>query len=229
MKGFAKWLVATGVSAGVIALAISALARIPRPASPRVATANVTEMAHPSDSQHRVAAAPPWTSAADRRRELVRDIEAALVSVNDQERERALNESLPLLIAIDPSAAAAILERAPQGPGRDELRDRVARGWATANLDDALEWVTTLEDNDDRRLAITEIRSQIAASDPATAIEISDLLDVGRSDGSLAHIVQMWAEADLSAAKAWAANQPAGPLRDELVGRIAVVEAHRSQ
>jgi hypothetical protein len=229
MKRLAKWLVATSVSAGGIALAVIPIVRIPGPASPRVATANATETARGRENQHRVAVAPRSTSAADRRRDLVRDIEAALVSVDDRERERALGESLPQLMAIDPSVAAAILERTPRGPGRDELRDRIARRWAAADLDDALEWVTTLEDDDDRRLAITEIRSQIAASDPGTAIEISDLMDVGRSDGTLAHIVQMWAENDLSAAKAWAENQPAGPLRDELVERIALVEARRSR
>jgi hypothetical protein len=131
-------------------------------------------------------------------------------------------------MSVDPAAAALILQRAPRGFGRDELRDRIARLWASANTSTALEWVTTLEDDDDRRLATLSMRSQIAASDPAAAIEISDLMDVGRDDGTLVHIAQMWAEENPSAAMAWAERQPAGPLRDALLARIAMVTARRA-
>jgi hypothetical protein len=169
------------------------------------------------------------TPDPDHRGELVRDIESALVSVDDRERDRALSESLPQLVAADPSAAAHILDRTPPGFSRDEARDRIARLWAQADLNGALEWVTTLDDDNDRRLATIEIRSQIAASDPATAIEISDLMDVGRNDGSLAHIAQLWAEENPSAAAAWAAKQPPSPLRDDLLARIArVCELHHA-
>jgi hypothetical protein len=131
------------------------------------------------------------------------------------------------LLATDSSAAARILDRTPRGFSRDEARDRIARLWAATDLEGALEWLTTLEDDADRRLATIEVRSQVAAADPATAIEISDLMDVGRDDGTLAHIVQMWAEENPSAAAAWAERQPAGPLRDELLARIALVRAAR--
>jgi hypothetical protein len=67
----------------------------------------------------------------------------------------------------------------------------------------------------------------MAASDPATAIEISDLLDVGRDDGTLAHIAQLWAEENPAAAAAWAEKQPPSPLRDELLARIALAAAAR--
>jgi hypothetical protein len=170
------------------------------------------------DSQHRAASG-----------DLVRDIEAALVSVDDRERERALRESLPQLMAVDPAAAARILQRAPRGLARDELQDRIARLWAAANLDAALEWITTLGDDDDRRLATTSIRSQLAASDPGAAIEISDLMDVGRDDGTLTHIAQMWAEENPSAAMAWAERQPAGPLREALRARIEWVAARTTR
>jgi hypothetical protein len=163
----------------------------------------------------------------DHSTDLVRDIEAALVSVDDRERERALRESLPRLMASNPSAAARILNRTPRGFSRDEARDCIARLWAKADLQGALAWITTLDDDDDRRLATIEIRSQLAASDPAAAIEISDLMDVGRDDGTLAHIAQLWAEENPSAAEAWAKKQPASPLRDDLLARIALVRAAR--
>jgi hypothetical protein len=174
---------------------------------------------------HHVLLARASQRTPHRRVDLVRDIEAALVSVDDRVRERALTESLPQLMARNPSAAARILDGTPPGPNRDAARDRIAQLWAATDLEGALHWVTTLADDDDRRLATIEIRSQIAASDPATALEISDLMDVGRDDGSLAHIAQLWAEENPSAAATWAEKQPAGPLRDAVQARIALVQA----
>jgi hypothetical protein len=225
MKSIPIWLIAIGAFAGVVIL------RIPAPVvpalgdAPQIAvTARGIDAAHPGASAQTSIRAQA-RRAPDRREHLVRDMEAALVSVDDRKREHALDESLRHLMVLDPSAAARIFERAPHGSVRDELRDRIARLWAAADPNGALEWVTGLEDDDDRRLATTEIRSHIAASHPGTAIEISDLMDVGRDDGSLAHIAQMWAEENGSAAMAWAEAQPPGPLRDELLGRIALVTA----
>jgi hypothetical protein len=216
MKVLAILLIAIAAFAGVVFL------RAPVPGHAEKVSGG--EVAPPRGSSVHLA---KTTSTPDRSRELVRDIEAALVSVDDRERERALRESLPQLMASNPSAVARILDRTPRGFSRDEARDRIARLWARADLDGALAWVTTLDDDDDRRLATIEIRAQIAASDPAAAIEISDLMEVGRDDGSLAHLAQLWAEENPSAAAAWARKQPPSPLRDELLARIARVQAAR--
>jgi len=220
-----KALVILLVTAGVLAGIVAGRGPVsgPRPVPTRTERQSSRVVA----AQHRATSTRTSTSAQNHTRELVRDIEAALVSVDDRERARALRESLPKLMAAEPKAAAHILERAPRGPNRDEARDRIARLWAAADVDGALQWVSTLDDDDDRRLATVEIRSQIAASDPAAAIEISDLMDVGRNDGTLAHIAQLWAEENPSAAAAWVEKQPAGPLRDELLARIARVQAAR--
>jgi hypothetical protein len=221
-KALATLLIAAGVIGGI--LIVRGRVLVP---SPEVLTSTAPTLSRAIDVQRHASLAQPSASAQDHSRELVRDVEAALVSVDDRERDRALRDALPRLIAIDPFAAARILDRTPRGFSRDEARDRVARLWAAANLDGALQWVTTLEDDADRRLATTAITSQVAASDPASAIEISDLMDVGRDDGTLAHIAQMWSEENPSAAQAWAENQPAGPLRDELLARVPFVRAAR--
>jgi hypothetical protein len=52
-------------------------------------------------------------------------------------------------------------------------------------------------------------------------------MDVGRDDGTLAHIAQLWAEEKPAAAAAWAEKQPAGSLRDAVRARIALVQAAR--
>jgi hypothetical protein len=217
-QALATLLVAAAGFAGV------AIVRAPEPVPTRKRAPTRPEPPHAIEDQRRAGIARPSADVQERSRQLIGDIEAALVSVDDRERERALRESLPQLMATNPSAAARILERTPHGFSRDEARDQIARLWAAADLDGALEWATTLAGDDDRRLATIEIRSQIAASDPATAIEISDLMDVGRNDGTLAHIAQMWAEENPSAAAAWAEKQPPSPLRDELLARIALVQ-----
>jgi hypothetical protein len=241
MKALVVLLVAAGVLAGMVIARgpLTAVSRSPAPSGIAAVRAGIRtdigtatgigiggDVTRAAEIQGG-AASPVPVAAHDRSRKLARDIEAALVSVDDRERDRALSESLPQLMAIDPPAAARIVDRTPPGFNRDEARNEIARLWAAADLDGALEWLTTLDDAGDRRLATTEIRSQIAASDPATAIEISDLMDVGRDDGTLAHIAQMWAEENPSAAAAWAEKQPPGPLRDELRARIALVQAAR--
>src|SRR6185295_19093180 len=65
---------------------------------------------------------------------LIRNIERALVSVDADERERALSNDLSALIAIDAKSAGAIVKRTEPGPVREVLRARVARLRAAADL-----------------------------------------------------------------------------------------------
>ena len=60
----------------------------------------------------------------------------------------------------------------------------------------------------------------IASRDPAGAIALADELGVGRDDGSVEHLVQIWAVEDPEAAWRWIETQPEGSRTDELRARI---------
>jgi len=158
-------------------------------------------------------------------RRLQLEIERALVSLDEVSRERAYTQLLPGLIAIDPAAVERLVERCPAGPVREQLLRYTALAWSAANLEGAVDWVEAMKDRDERLIAANEVVSQVAQTDPAQAIEVSDLFGIGRSDGTVEHIAQLWAVEDLSGALQWVQAQPGGPQRDQLFARIVAVQA----
>ena len=82
-----------------------------------------------------------------------------------------------------------------------------------------------MKEDDERAVVAAEITSHVAQEDPARAIGISDQFGIGRSDGTVEHIVQLWATENLQESLKWAENQPQGPQRDQLMARIATVQA----
>jgi hypothetical protein len=163
----------------------------------------------------------------DRGERLVQDIERALHSFNEQERESIFTDMLPELIARDAPAAGRLVERLERGPARDQLREHVAQKWAERDPEAATAWVESLENDNERRLAASDILTQLARSDPSAAIEAADQFGIGRDDGRVDHLAQTWAEADLPAALQWTRAQPAGPARDRMLARIALVQVAR--
>ena len=161
----------------------------------------------------------------EKSRQLQLEIERALASIDEVERGRAYTQLLPALIAIDPVAVERLVESCPAGPVRDQLLRHAALGWSAANLDGAIEWVTAMKDDAERDIAATEIVSEVAQADPAHAIEVSDLFRVGRNDGTVEHIAQLWAVENLKASLDWVEAQPPGAPRDQLLARIIAVQA----
>ena len=80
----------------------------------------------------------------------------------------------------------------------------------------------------EQRDAAQDAVSSLAAIDPAQAIYVADQFGIGRDDGSLEHLVQMWAEEDIDGAARWLASQPAGPRTDQLRARIEQVRRQAS-
>lgn len=161
----------------------------------------------------------------EKSRRLQMEIERALISVDDVERDRAYTQLLPALIAIDPAAVERVVESCPAGPVREQLLRHAALAWSAANLDGAIEWVTAMKDDAERDIAATEIVSEVAQADPAHAIEVSDLFGIGRDDGTVEHIAQLWAVENLRASLDWVEAQPPGAPRDQLLARIIAVQA----
>jgi hypothetical protein len=182
---------------------------------------------HAATSGQKSPTAAPALSRSDdeKSRELQLEIERALVSVDDVERDLAYTQLLPALIAIDSVAVERLVESCPAGVVREQLLRHAALAWSAANLDGAIEWVTAMKDDGERDIAGTEIVSQVAQADPGHAIEVADLFGIGRNDGTVEHIAQLWAAENLKASLHWVEAQPPGAGRDQLLARIIAVQA----
>jgi hypothetical protein len=117
-----------------------------------------------------------------------------------------------------------LVEQCEPGPMRDELLRQMTRAYAALDAAEAMDWIAELPD-DDRNLTAKELSAQIARYDVASAIEVADRFHVGRDDGTLEHLVQLWATEAPAAAQTWIEAQPPGPEREQLLARIAFVQA----
>lgn len=163
----------------------------------------------------------------ERSRQVALEIERALVSSDPHQRETAFNFLLPELIEADPARVVAIMERQHPGEVRDVLRDEVTRQWIRRDRDAAIDWMRSL-DEADRKASATIAMRTLAASSPALAIEVADQFGVGRDDGSLEHMVQIWAAEKPDEATRWIESQPASdPRTAQLRARIEQVRAQQ--
>lgn len=142
------------------------------------------------------------SATPERNQQLAMTIERALVSRDSQQRETAFNFVLPELLREEPDRVIAMVARQEPGETRDALRDEVARQWITKDRDAAIEWMNSLEQADRTASATIAMRT-LAAIDPAQAIAVADQFGVGRDDGSLEHIVQIWAMEKPDEAMRW--------------------------
>src|SRR5690606_38076911 len=111
----------------------------------------------------------------------------------------AVDTLLAELAEIDPASAGALVESWEAGPVRDELLRRVAQLWAATDTAGAIEWVAHLPDPAEREQAATVLCHQLAATDPADAVRVAQLLGVGEGSDAFASLVRLWAERDLLA------------------------------
>jgi len=168
---------------------------------------------------------PLARSRAEQARQLRLEIERALLSVDDARQERAYRQLLPALIKLDPATVEQLVANWPVSPAREDLLRNTAHAWSGVSVAGAVDWASRVKDDDERAIVATEIASQVAQGDPGRAIRISDQFGIGRKDGTLEHMVQLWATENLQESLRWAENQQQGPQRDQLVARIATVQA----
>jgi hypothetical protein len=156
------------------------------------------------------APAPPITvsESGQQPRDHVPAIERALVSADAGQRETALGTLLPELLASEPTRAAALYSRLPPGDARDALRDEIARIWVRRDRESTMVWIDGIADEAERKAAAMVAVRALAAGSPADAIATADHFDVGRDDGAIEHIAQIWATEDPDAALRWLIAQP---------------------
>ena len=162
-----------------------------------------------------------------RTRQLALEIERALVARDPQQLETAFNVLLPELLQAESARVVAIVARQQPGEVRDALRDEVTRQWIRVNREAAIEWIGSLDEAERRSSATIAMRT-LAASEPAQAISVADQFGVGRDDGSLEHIVQIWATENPEEAMRWLDRQPANdPRTEQLRARIEQVRSQQ--
>jgi len=215
------------VSAAVLVVGIGGLHLFDRLNAGTPTTAPVEPLAEqpampsPYESAQVPVEAPPMP---DPPQQLVAEIERALVAVDPQQRETAFNSLLPELLREDPGSVVAMVARLAPGEPRDALRDEVTRQWITQDREAAVEWIGTLWEAEKKASAVTAMRT-LAARSPAQAIAVADRFGVGRDDGSLEHLVQIWATESPGEAMQWLATQPEGPQTEQLRARIEQARA----
>jgi hypothetical protein len=154
-------------------------------------------------------------------------IERALVASNPQQRETAFTFLLPELLQVEPERVVAMVARQEPGEARDALRNEVARQWITRDRDAAIKWMKSLENTDERRDSAQVAVAALAAIAPEQAIYVADQLGVGRDNGYLEHLVQVWAEGNLGEAERWLASQPDDARTAPLRARIERVREQK--
>jgi hypothetical protein len=209
----------TAIAAIVFVLVIRNGARAPDP-EPLPALTQQGSAAHP------VPRAEVARDPRERSGQLALEIERALVSNNPQQRDSAFNFLLPELLESEPSWVIELVAR-QQGETRDALRDEVVRLWITRDREAALVWMGSFEDEGERKASATVAMRTLAAIEPAQAVSVADQFGVGRDDGSLEHIVQIWATENFDEAMRWLETQPDNAQTAPLRARIEQVGEQR--
>jgi len=155
------------------------------------------------------------------------EIERALVSNNPQQRDAAFGVALPELLKLDPASVIELVAR-QEGETRNILRDEVVRLWIRQDRDAAVIWMGSFEQEWERKASATVAMRTLAAINPAQAVAVADEFDVGRDDGSLEHIVQIWATENFDECARWLATRPDNPQTAQLRARVEQVRAQSS-
>jgi len=194
------------------------------PRSTSTPTADLEPM--PSVPPSLGAAADGTPPVPHRAEQLALEIERSLVALDPQQRETAFAYLLPELIRVDPGRAIQMVARQEPGEARDALRDELTRQWIRQDREAAVAWLQSLENDAERRDSATVAVRTLAAGSPAEAIAVADQFGIGRDDGSLEHIVQIWATEDPEAATRWIESQPPDdPRTQQLRAQIERVQA----
>ena len=164
-----------------------------------------------------IAAVETAVASQNRDRQIAAEIESALVSKDAGRRETAFAVLLPELLRTDPTRVVDMVAR-QAGEERHALRDEVARQWITRDTESAVAWLESL--GEERAAGVPIAVSALAAVSPAQAIDVADRLGVGRDDGSVEHILQIWAAESPAEARRWLENQPENARTAQLRARL---------
>jgi hypothetical protein len=215
-------LALTVAGAGALVLLLSGeravnVAPAPVPNSPRLSLA--------AEPVPRIEVSHQGSDEASRQRQL--EIERALVSDNPRQRDAAFGLLLPELLDMDSARVVELVAR-QEGETRNNLRDEVVRLWIRKDRDAAVMWMASFENEWERKASAVVAMRTLAAINPAQAIAVADEFDAGRDDGSLEHIVQIWATENFDECIRWLESRPDNPQTAQLRARAEQVRAQAS-
>ena len=133
-----------------------------------------------------------------------------------------------------PADALQKVDSLRPGKLRDRLLQQTVLAWAAKSPEEVKHWVDNRKDPAERDRLLRAIAGHLNATDsfPSEQQTIQKLgqaverLNMDESQGhAVEDLTEEWALANLNAAREWVLGQPAGELRDELVSRIALVQA----
>ena len=165
-------------------------------------------------------------ASRDRQAQLALEVERALVSNNPQERDKAMYFSLPELLDADPVRVIELVAR-QEGETRDALRDEVVRLWIRRDREAALVWMGSFENEWERKASATIAMRTLAAIDRAQAVAVAGQFGIGRDDGSIEHIVQIWVTENFDECAKWLETQPENAQTTQLRARVELVREQR--
>jgi len=193
-----------------------------------VASAPAPPSAHPElAAEFEPRAEAPHRDLHETGRQRQLEIERALVSNNPQQRDAAFGVLLPELLDVDPVGVVELVAR-QEGEARNILRDEVVRLWIRKDRDAAVIWMASFENEGERKASAAVAMRTLAAINPAQAVVVAEEFDVGRDDGSLEHIVQIWATENIDECTRWLESRPDNPQTTQLRARVEQVRAEMS-
>jgi hypothetical protein len=142
-------------------------------------------------------------------------------------RDVILERMLARWVAVDAPAAARFAELQEDPFLREVALRTAALRWARIDGEAAARWAVALGDTAERDALIDAVALTMADSDPRAALELLTARSVdARTDSTRAGVVTSWASRDFAAAQAWVEAQPPGASRDDIVLRLAFLQAH---
>jgi hypothetical protein len=133
-----------------------------------------------------------------------------------ERRDAALLAAQPILLEVRPDLAFAQLDAAAPGPFREELVSVTARSLSQSDASRALNWTLALPSIPDRGIALDGL-FQIAIYDTELlALATPRLASDPDSRSRAVGFADLWIQCDPTAASAWFATLPPGPLREEV-------------
>jgi hypothetical protein len=149
----------------------------------------------------------------------------AALEMTDPERAPALIEPLRAWVRENPQSALQWVATL-SSPDREMLHSQIVQVWTEVDSTAALQWASLKADAAERAESVGAVCLQLAQKSPVQAIAAAErygLADSGH--GAMENLATQWAQQDLPAAKVWVDQQPQGELHDELVSRVAQIEA----
>jgi hypothetical protein len=153
-------------------------------------------------------------------------IERSLLAANSGTRDLVLERMLSAWTPDDPQAAARFAELQSDPFLREVALRAVAQVWTRSDPGSAAQWAASLGDDVERARVIEVVALTMGNSDPRAALELLARHATGtRPDATRVGVIASWASRDFAAAQSWAEAEPPGPLRDDIVLRLAFLRA----